>query len=366
MNGLRIAITADPELPVPPRQYGGIERIVDLLALGLANRGHDVTLFSHPDSTVAVNRIAWRGGASGSLFSALLNMETLAAAHASKRFDIVHSFSRLAYLTPILPLRVVKVMSYQRQISTYTVSTAMRLARGTLRLVACSRQMIPGNLYSDAWSVIYNSISTSTYRFRSSVPQAAPLVFLGRVEKIKGPHLAIQIARLANRQLILAGNVPCGHEQFFETEIRPHLDADRIKYIGPVDDAEKDRLLGDAAALLMPIVWDEPFGIVMAEALACGTPVVGFARGAIPEVVDHGITGFIGRDLQDLVDGVNRIDTIDRQACRRIAESRFSANVMVDAYLSCYQEAFYRTAHDSQAASDRPGSSPRSKNHFTF
>ena len=339
---LRIAITADPEIPVPPQQYGGIERIVDLLARGLSNRGHEVTLFAHADSTTPVQRVSWTGKTSGSVLSTVRNARTLAAAYAAGGFDVIHSFSRLAYLTPILPLRIAKVMSYQRKISPHTVRLAMGLAaRGTLRLVACSQQMIPRDLPCNAWSVVYNAVSLDAYRFRSTVPPDAPLVFLGRLEEIKGPHLAIQIARQSGRSLVLAGNIPSGHQSFFEKEIRPHLDDKFVRYIGPVNDAQKNELLGCAAALLMPILWDEPFGIVMAEAFACGTPVVAFLRGAAPEVVDHGVTGFLGRNLPELIDGVDRIGIIDRRSCRAVAEARFGAETMISNYLECYDATMF-------------------------
>ena len=164
---------------------------------------------------------------------------------------------------------------------------------------------------------------------------------MGRLEEIKGPQVAIEVARQANQPLILAGNIPpdAASRRFFAQRIEPHLDGDRIRYIGPVDDAQKNRLLGTARAFLMPILWEEPFGIVMAEALACGTPVIGLARGAVPEVVLHGHTGFVCESAPEMVDAVGRVHQISREACRRDARNRFSSHVIGDQYEGLYERA---------------------------
>ena len=124
--------------------------------------------------------------------------------------------------------------------------------------------------------------------------------------------------------LVIAGNIPAEHRGWFDANIAPHIDGTRVTYVGPVDDAAKNALLGRARALLMPILWDEPFGIVMAEAMACGTPVLGFARGAVPEVVEHGVTGFVANDIDGLVAAVGQLGEIDRAACRARVEWLFS------------------------------------------
>src|SRR5206468_12466033 len=128
--------------------------------------------------------------------------------------------------------------------------------------------------------------------------------------EIKGPHLAIEVARRTGRRLILAGNISQGHESFFEQQVKPFIDGDRVRYVGPVDDLEKNQLLGEAAALLMPILWDEPFGIVMAEALACGTPVIGFQRASVPEVVADGVSGFLVNDVAQMAAAIDRLPEI--------------------------------------------------------
>ena len=168
------------------------------------------------------------------------------------------------------------------------------------------------------------------------VPTDAPLVFLGRLAAFKGPHHAVAIARAAGRHLVLAGPREPNDAGYFDREIAPHLG--EVQWVGELDDAGKNALLGRAAALLMPIEWEEPFGIVMAEALACGTPVIGFARGSVPEIVRDGVNGFVVHDVDGAVRAVGRLDTIDRRVVRADCEARFSDHAIVDAYVALYRE----------------------------
>jgi glycosyltransferase involved in cell wall biosynthesis len=333
---MRIALTADPEIPVPPVHYGGIERIVDMLARGLAARGHHVTLFAHPDSKSPSDFIAWPGRSSQSSADTFRNAVTLTGAVMRGEVDLVHSFSRIAYLTAILPLSVPKVMSYQRAINPKMVGWGNALARGTLNFTAISRWMMCPVEHIGQWTMIPNGVPLASYTFRADVAPDAPLVFLGRIEEIKGPHLAIEVARRTGRQLVIAGNIPSEKRNWAEAHVFPHVDGHRIRYIGPVDDAQKNELLGKAAAFLMPILWEEPFGIVMAEAMACGTPVIGLRRGSVPEVVEDGITGYVVDDLEGLINAVARIPTLDRAASRLRVETLYSDEAIVDAYEMLY------------------------------
>jgi glycosyltransferase involved in cell wall biosynthesis len=336
MRPLQIFVTADPELPVPPPLYGGIERVVAQLVDGLVERGHGVTLFAHQDSHTRATLVPYPDVRSRSRAATARHAAIIARAYARRRPDVIHSFGRLAYLTPLLGLPVAKLMSYQRAVTRARVVWAHRLARGSLTFTGCSRRLIEPVCDVGSWHVLYNGVPVDRYRFEPSVSHDAPLVFLGRVERIKGPHVAIHVARQAGRRLVLAGNVPDDHRAYFETEISPLIDGRSVTYAGPVDDEAKSQLLSGAAALLMPIQWDEPFGIVMAEALACGTPVIGLARGAVPEVVDDGVTGFVCGTADAMAQCVSRIAEIDRRACRRAAERRFSSQALVDACEELY------------------------------
>lgn len=334
---MRIALTADPELPVPPRLYGGIERIIDMLARELSRRGHEVTLFAHPDSATEAELIPWPGRSSRSRADTLRNCATLLREVGRGRFDLVHSFSRVAYLLPLLPLPIPKLMSYQRAISRRSIRFGHALSRGSLQFSAISRWMIEPVADIGLWHLVPNGVPLQAYPYVEDPGPAAPLVFLGRVEAIKGPHIAIEVARRTGLPLVIAGNVPDEHQSWFETMIASQLD-DAITYIGPVDDLQKAQLLGSARAMLMPILWEEPFGIVMAEAMACGTPVLGFNRGAVPEVVEHGVSGFVVNDLHGLVTAVHLLGQLSRSEARQRVELYYSERAIADGYLNVYTQ----------------------------
>ncbi len=339
---MRIALTADPEIAVPPILYGGIERVIDMLARGLSARGHEVTLFARAGSTCPVETCVWPGADSGAWLDTARNAAFLARHVRARRFDMVHSFSRLAYLAPVLGARVPKLMTYQRAISPRTTGRAQRLARGTLEFSAISRKMMEPVAHIGRWHMAPNGAPLSAYAFRPDCAPDAPLAFLGRVEEIKGPHVAIEVARRAGRRLVIAGNVPDEHRAWFQAHVAPAIDGEAVRYVGPVDDRAKNELLGAAAALLMPISWEEPFGIVMAEAMACGAPVVGFRRGAVPEVVAHGVTGFVVDTLDEMAAAVARLPEIDRAACRARVESLYSDDAVAERYLEIYRDMIAR------------------------
>ncbi len=339
---LRILLTADPALPVPPAGYGGIERIVDAHARFLRARGHAVGLVAHPDSTCAADEIfGWPAGAKRGGAAALRNPAALLRAVRRFRPDVLHSFSRLGYLSPVLLSPIPKVMSYQRHTGGRQISWASRLAGRSLRFTGCSEFICAmGRASGGDWSAIPNFVELEKFTFVRRVAADAPLVFLSRVESIKGPDVAIDIARASGRRLILAGNrAHTGPERdFWEQKIAPRIGTGGVDWVGEVDDARKNELLGRAAALLVPIQWDEPFGIVFAEALATGTPVVTCARGAAPEIVEEGRTGFFVSDTASGAAAVARLEGIDRLACRRAAEARFSRDVCAEQYLRLYRE----------------------------
>lgn len=339
MRPLHIAVTADPYLPVPPTHYGGIERVVDLLVRGLAARGHRVTLFAHPDSRGPAELFPYGHPPHHRATDRLLELAQLGSGlwGGRRRFDVVHSFGRLAALAPLLPLRALpKLQCYQRPIPWTSVARATRIAGRSIAFAACSRALLEG--HDGPWFVVHNAVDLALYPAVPAVDGEAPLVFLGRLEPIKGVHHAIAIARAAGRRLVIAGNrVEEGSSRgYFDREIAPHLDGERVRWVGAVDDAAKAALLGAAAALLMPVEWDEPFGIVMAEALACGTPVVGFPRGSVPEVVREGTNGFVCPDVAASARAIARLGELSRAEVRRDCERRFSGEALVDAYERVY------------------------------
>lgn len=335
---LKIAITVDPEIPVPPTLYGGIERIVYLLVEELSLRGHEITLFAHPLSKTSAKLIPWRGKSSPSFYSTIKNSLQLWFHFQKEHFDVIHSFSRLAYLSLLLPNVVAKLMSYQREPTPSQVRKAKFFsAAKSLRFTGCSDYIADQIKDIAPVSTIYNGINLDQYEFKNHVAKDAPLVFLGRIEEIKGTHLAIELARKTGHSLLIAGNIPLAGASYFKEKIAPELN-NQIKYLGEVDDLQKNILLGQAAALVMPILWDEPFGIVMIEAMACGTPVIGLNRGALSEIVVPGLNGYIGENMDDLVLAVQQINLINRVKVRQHVEIYFSSTIIVNEYLALYQQ----------------------------
>ena len=343
---MRILLTADPELPVPPQLYGGIERIVDLLITGLQTRGHTVGLVAHRDSTSPAAQVfPWPGLRSQQKLDTLRNTAALYSAVQQFQPDLIHSFSRVLYLLPLLTTRIPKVMSYQRRPSRRPVSWAAKLARGSLTFTGCSEHICRGGrLAGGVWHPIYNCVEIEKYTFQPTVTQSdAPLVFLSRVERIKGAHTAIAAALLTKRRLLIAGNHGTTGEEgrYWQEAIMPHLGRDGIEYVGPVNDAQKNALLGTAAAMIVPIEWEEPFGIVFAEALACGTPVISCPLGALPEIVRHSIDGYLVNSVESACTAIQNLPLIDRRNCRQRAEDCFSASVIVNKYEQLYHSILY-------------------------
>ncbi|MES2650188.1 MAG: glycosyltransferase family 4 protein [Bacteroidota bacterium] len=338
MKPLNIAIIADPEIPVPPLLYGGIERIIDMLVEGYVTQGHKVSLFAHSDSITKATLFPYKGKSSRRVFDIIKNTFLINKEIYKGNFDVVHSFGRLLYLLPQLPFRLPKIMSYQREPTISQIKKAISLAKkNTLAFTGCSGyisdQIAP---FAPAYP-IFNGVDLSIYNFKEEVDTDAPLVFLGRIEPIKGTHIAIEVAKKTNKNLIIAGNIPNEYQNYFDTQIKPELNK-QITYIGAVNDKQKNALLGNAAAFLMPIEWNEPFGIVMAEAMACGTPVIGFNRGSVPEVVINDYNGYRCNTTDQMVNHVKEINKIDRKNVRKDAEERFSSQVIIKQYLNLYQK----------------------------
>ncbi len=340
---MRVLLIMDPFIRVPPAQYGGIERVVADLASGLARGGHEVTLWAAPGSEIPGRVEPFGREGEWTRWSNVRNTTTLAArfVSAAGRFDVVHNFGRLAYLAPVLGRQLPKVQTYMRTVNPANMAFARRLGARRLHYTAVSAAIrdtgLPGG---GEWSVIYNCAVPDRYPFNADVDAAAaPLVFLGRLDRCKGVHHAITVAERLQRPLIVAGNIsPLPHEvEYFEREIRPRIDGTLVTYVGPVNDAEKKALLGRCAAMLMPIEWEEPFPVVLPEAMLCGTPLIAFRRGGVPEGIDHGRTGLLCDSVDEMTALVARLPAIDRATVRRVAEERFSDRAIVGEYERLYE-----------------------------
>ena len=332
---MKIAIIADPFIPIPPLNYGGIERIIHFLIIGLKERGHVVILVGHADSNIKVPLIKYKNQ-----HLKLTGIRNILSVNELKHFkpDIIHSFGRLINLLPFLRSSIPKIMSYQREPTLSQIKKAVFLSRkNTLSFTGCSNY-ISNKIKPHALSeTIYNGFPINTYQPKFEYNDQSYLVFLGRIEEIKGTAIAIEVAKKSNKKLIIAGNIPSNGQNYFNEKIKPFL-SDRIEYIGPVNDVQKNTLLGNALAFLMPILWDEPFGIVMAEAMACGTPIIGLSRGSVPEVVEDNVTGFVCNTVGEMVLAVNRLNTINRETVWKIAYRRFSSSEIVSEYINLYEK----------------------------
>lgn len=337
---MRILLTSDPEIPVPPQFYGGVQRLVDSLLLGLRSRGHEVALVAHPSSTSSADRFfPWTGVRSQNFTDTIGNIKVLWQAVQTFKPDIIHSFSRLIYLLPVMTTPLPKVMSYGRRPSYRTVYWGAKLSGRSLNFAACSDHIRAiGKLAGGNWQTIYNWIDIEKYKFESKVESNAPLVFLSRVERIKGAHTAIEIAKRTGRRLLIAGNYSNDGEEghFWRSEIVPHLGSNGIEYVGVVNDQQKNDLLGQALAMIVPIEWDEPFGMVFTESLACGTPVISCPRGALPEIVREGVDGFLINNIEEGCLAVKLASEIKRSNCRERVEEHFSPSLIFEQYENLY------------------------------
>jgi glycosyltransferase involved in cell wall biosynthesis len=329
-------LIAPPWVPVPPVVYGGTELVVDLLARGLAAAGCDVVLFATGDSTCPVP-LRW-------LYPESLGTVDAPAgerAHVEQAYrelagvDIVHDHTLAGpVLTELHPPGTPIVTTAHGELIPRLRDLYASAAASDVAVVAISHAQRRTAPQLPVAAVIHHGIDLT------SVPvgdgHGGYVLFLGRMNPDKGAHRAIDIARAAGKRILLAAKMwEPAEVRYFTEQVEPRLGRDAV-FVGQVGGQRKLDLLGGAEALVNPIRWNEPFGLVMIEALACGTPVLSFAEGAAPEIVDHGRTGFLCADEDDMVESLSTVTAIDRAACRAAAESRFSSSRMVDDHLALY------------------------------
>ncbi|MGD0198334.1 MAG: glycosyltransferase family 4 protein [Solirubrobacteraceae bacterium] len=337
---------APPWISVPPPGYGGIEAVVAILTRELVRRGHDVTLYAAPGSTSearvhtlldaahpeAIERALFEADHVSRAFAAIDQ-----AARHDRPFDIVHDHCGFTAFAMADRLSVPLVHTLH---GPFTPETAAFYSHHAAKahVVAISqaqRALAPTDL--DVVAVVPNPIDAAQWPL---VTEKQPyLLWIGRMTAEKGPHRAIAVARLAGMRLVLAGPVQRGQQSFFEREVAPHIDGEQITYVGEVAGRQKTELFANAHALLMPIRWPEPFGMVMLEAMVCGTPVLSFAEGAAVEIVLQGKTGFLVADEDEMARACARVSLIDPAGCRAAVVERCDAGAVARGY-----EDVYRTA----------------------
>lgn len=333
---MRIAQIAPLYESVPPKRYGGIERVVAYLTDELVRQGHDTTLFASGDSVTAGRLVAccpkpireYEAWVDPMAFQALQLQQML-----EETFDIVHF--HIEYMA----------FPFSRLMRTPTISTLHgplvelpELFRifADLPLVSVSNSQRAPFPHVNWRRTIYHGVPPDLLTFRSE--RGEYLAFLGRIAPEKRCDHAIAIAKNSGVPLKIAAKIDPYDQLYYAAEIKPLLDHPLIEFVGEISEREKDGFLGNALALVFPIDWPEPFGLVMIEALACGTPVIAYRRGSVPEVIEDGVTGRIVDTLQEACEAMRSIGSLDRQACRAAFEARFTASRMAADYVSVYRE----------------------------
>lgn len=341
---MRIGLIAPPWTPVPPVGYGGTEVVVDNLARGLQERGHDVRLFSVGDSTCAVPTSSLYETSPHPIGTTVEEAaHVLAAYDALADVDLIHDHTVLGPLLAPRPQRgVPPVLSTHHGAFTSENRRIFRQIARRASVIAISHDQASRAPEVPIAAVIHHGIDLATYR--PGPGDGGYLLFLGRMSPDKGVATALRVAHRTGHRLVVATKMREASEiDYFKTVVEPMLTAEDHLLVEP-SIAVRLKLLQQAEALINPIAWPEPFGLAMAESLASGTPVIGHGTGAAPEIIDHGVTGFLCRDEDDLSGAVARIPTLDRRACRAAAEERFSLSRMVRDHLDLYERVLANPA----------------------
>ena len=336
---MRIGVVSTPWVPVPPPAYGGLEAVVDRLVRGFVTAGHEVLLAAPANSACEVPLVPGLGEVDtdasvvGHASNEMYHAATAYAAMAE--VDVIHDHTVTGALYRYRPVGVRVVATNHGTFDTALNTLYAAMSRDTA-VVAISHHQASTAAGVDIARVIHHGLDVDDVPLGTG--DGGYAAFLGRMSPIKGAREAIQVAREAGVPLRLAAKMREQAEMdYFHDEVEPLLGGD-IEYVGEVDEQGKYELLGGAVAMLNPIQWDEPFGLVMIEALACGTPVVTTSSGSVPEIIDDGRTGFLRDHLDDLAVVLRDAADLDRAACREVAETRFSTRRMVEGHIALYAD----------------------------
>lgn len=336
---MRIAQIAPIVERVPPKKYGGTERVIHALTEELVRRGHDVTLFATEDAKTSAKLVSTYPHALRETFPEPSVRRTIwgyrhiaTAYNMSNEFDIIHDHTSWLSAGTANMSRTPVVMTLHSAFTPETIAVFESFDKPYLVSISDSQRNPAPDL--NYISTVYNGLPLSNYPF--SLKHDGYLLFVGRFCEEKGPHFAVEVAKRLGLPLIFAAKLEEGESRpYFEKFIKPHL-SDTIRWVGEVDENERNRLFSKALCSLHPVTWPEPFGLTLIEAMACGTPVIAFSQGSIPEVIKHGSTGYVVNNVDEMTAAVSRIEKIERRECRRYALANFSVDQMVDNYELVY------------------------------
>jgi len=354
---MKIAIVSPVIIPVPPVKYGGIQLIVAELAHGLAARGHQITVFCSGESTIEGKNITRTETSPYPTFDHVEEnriwekKQLFSVIERQNEFDVIH----LNYEPAVLNFEIEgKKINLLDLFSVPVVLTFHNSTNVPEHLEYYKNNLLPPNNFPVFISenhrsplsfisnskVIYNGIDVE--RFPFSAEKENYLLFLGRITPTKGILEAISVSEKTNLPLIIAANIDSSDREFYEKEVKPRIDGELIRYVGEADFSQKVEYLKKASCLLFPILWDEPFGLVMVESLACGTPVIAFKKGSVPEIIQDGINGFIVENVDEMAKAIEEIRTISAIECRKSVERKFSVERMVDEYENLFKSALLK------------------------
>jgi glycosyltransferase involved in cell wall biosynthesis len=336
---MRIAQVSPLYESVPPATYGGTERVVSYLTEELVVQGHQVTLFASGDSVTAAQLVAAcpRSLRTSDCRDPLVHHYLLLdrVLEQRERFDVIHFHVDYLHFLASRYLRLPQLTTLHGRLD-HPEHKLIHAEFDDMPLVSISNAQRRPLARTNWLATIYHGLPEDLYELRTD-PQGY-LAFLGRVSPEKGVDKAIAIAERTGMPLKIAGKIDRADQEYYESTIAPLLDASGVEFIGEIGQAEKNDFLGNAHALLFPIDWPEPFGLVMIEALACGTPVIAFDRGSVPEILADGETGYVVRDVDEAVAALVDRPPLSRRRCRQVFDERFSVTRMAREYVGAYGE----------------------------
>lgn len=349
---MKIALLAPPYLSVPPKAYGGTEKIVSLLADGLVDLGHEVTLFATGDSqtraklsSIYPSEIGNSGFAKNSPFIPMLHFTE--CFRRAGEFDLIHNHAQYLpmFMAEFVKTPVVHTMHgtmYAGEIPEEKRKVLMRFKNQ--RFISISENQRKGFPKLNFVGTVYNGLDVNEYSYVEK-PRGNYLLWIGRITAKKGPMEAIEVAKKLSKPLVMAAAIDPVDLPFYEKSVKPQIDGKRVSFIGEISHKGIDSLYGNAYATLFPITWHEPFGLVMIESMVCGTPVVAYNTGSVPEVIEDGKTGFVvdqNVGIDGLVHAVREIERIQRGDCRARVLEKFSKETMVEGYEEVYKKIVTR------------------------